>query len=73
MEEAALPELPPNSGEMKVVWDKSTGLPLDAGKVKKAQEDEMAFMAQFGVLLQSTRNECLAATEREPVPTQWLD
>eukprot|EP00975_Prorocentrum_lima_P049051 10264940-Prorocentrum_lima.AAC.1 len=66
MEEAALTELPPNSGEMKVVWDKSTGLPLDGEMVKKAREDEMAFMAQFGVMVQSSRGECLAAIEREP-------
>lgn len=31
---------------MKKVWDKATGLPLDAAAVEKARADEMDFMAQ---------------------------
>eukprot|EP00975_Prorocentrum_lima_P037766 7944691-Prorocentrum_lima.AAC.1 len=57
---------------MKVVWHRDMGLPLNAEKVKTAREDEMAFMAQFGVTVTATREECLEAIERKPIPT-WVD
>ena len=58
LEEPNLVEHPPTSGELKEVWGRSTGLPLDSRKVVVARREEMEFMAQFGVTIPSSLQEC---------------
>ena len=49
LEEPSLAELPTTSGELKEVWVRSTGSPLDPEMVQKARWKEMDFMLPLRV------------------------
>ena len=53
--------------------DRSGGLPLNPGMVKKAGTLEMQQMEEFKVLEDSDRDACMAETGRPPIPTGWVD
>ena len=52
-EEPSLAELPPASGELKEVWDRSSGPPLDLEIAAEARQEEKDFMSQFSVTIPS--------------------
>ena len=73
IEEPSLAELPPTSGELKEVWDSSTGLPVVPEMVAKARQKEKDSMSQLGVTNPSSLAQRREQTSYDPFPTQWLD
>ena len=54
------------------VYDNRTGELLDAKLTKRAENEEMTYMEQLEVGIESTEEECLAKTGKAPVTTKWV-
>ena len=54
------------------VYDNRIGERLDAKLTKRAKKEEMTYMEQFEVGIESTEEECWAKTGKAPVTTKWV-
>ena len=73
LEEPELLSLPDNADGDQEFRDRSTGLPLNPGMVKKSRQIEMQHVVELKVLEDSDRDACMAVTGRPPIPTDWVD
>ena len=54
------------------VYDNRTGELLDAKLTKRAENEDVTYMEQLEVGIQSTEEECWAKTGKAPVTTKWV-
>ena len=73
LEEQELLSIPDSTNSALEFRDRSTGLPLNLGMVKKARELETQYMDELKVLEDSDLDTCMAKTGRLPIPTDWFD
>ena len=55
------------------IVDNISGDPLDAKLVSDARKEEMQFLDQLGAYVLASKKVCRAETDKDPVPTVWVD